>query len=266
MPAHHLSHAESLFFGASYFEPAFAELGRKGAPISFPYKHSFGAVAAADTNMLVAAATGAELPNASTITYTTANAGTSPIDDAGLPATTSIVDSTGRTVSVWPIATPRNLVCTATHATSVVAMTITITGYDRWKQKMIEQFDITATGTSKTDTGDKAFAYVESIAIQSAGNATTNTLNIGTGTKLGLPFRLAVKGDLIAFNADGVNEVNTLVAAVDSAATATTGDVRGTVTPNTAPNGTVVFTAWFMPGGGAPVTKEDLFGVAQYAG
>ena len=265
---HHLSHSTELFYGGAYFPPAQATNKRRGAPMSLPYRHVFGAVEAADADLIVDAATSTELPNATTIIYTTDDDGSSPFDNADTPAPTTIVTAAGETVSVWPLDVPRNLVAAVTHGSAVVAMTIVVTGYDRWREKVVEQFDITAGGGSKTDVGNKALAFVESVAITSAGNATTNTLNLGSGTKLGLPYKLANVYDLLSYFAGAVEELAsvTIAAADTTAATATTGDVRGTVTPNTPPDGTDVHACWFLPADGDPTQRDDLAGVAQYAG
>ena len=138
--------------------------------------------------------------------------------------------------------TPRNITATATHATSVVAMTILVSGYDKYLQPMTEQLSIAATGTSQSATGKKAFAFVSSIAITSAGNATTNTLNVGWGSALGLPFQLLDKSNLIQnyFNEVPDSAWPTVVAAVTATPSATTGDVRGTVTMASALNASPV--------------------------
>ena len=77
------------------------------------------------------------------------------------------------------------------------------------------------------------------VAIASAGNSTTNTLNVGTGAVLGLPYFLEKKGHVLNASIDGVAEqINvssnaTVVAGVTtSPATTITGDVRGTIVFN----------------------------------
>ena len=262
---HHISRADEIYAGAARFERyASSRDGRDGLIAHFPILHEFGAPLALDADGLITGATGAELPNSTTTTYTTDDDGSSPFDNAATPAPSTIVDSLGNTVSVWALDVPRNVTAAVTHASSVVAMTIVVTGYDVYRQKMIEQFDITATGTSKSDAGLKAFAYIESYAITSAGNATANTLNMGWGDVLGLPFRIDAKHRVIPIGNGALDASATIVVADDTdPATATTGDVRGTIDFNTAANGTVQFACWIMP---ERDTKVNAFGVAQYSG
>lgn len=263
---HHLSNAEELFVGAGYVPQIHAANERNGVQMMPLTKAILGAAEAADADHIVDAATSTELPDTETVTYTTADDGSSPFDNADTPAIATLVTSTGASASVWPLDVPRNLVSVVTHASSVVAMTIVITGYDVYGEKVVETHAITATGTTKTANGKKAFAYIESIAITAAADAEANTLNLGTGAVLGMPYKLASAQDLLAFFADGTQEMAsaTVVAAVTTTATATTGDVRGTVTPDTAPDGSVSFAAWMFVAGMA--TAAGLKGVDQYGG
>lgn len=235
-PYQHLTSAEQTFVGAGVYPPMLAQNDGPGAPVTFVYKASLGSPVAADTNALIAAATSTELPNAATKTYTTANAGTSPVDDAGLPTAASVKMLDGQTYSVFPLDVPRNLTLAATHGSSLVAMTVTVTGFDAWGAKLVETLSISATGTSKTAAGKKAFRWIYSIAITSAGNATTNTLSVGFGNVFGLPYRLGETADVLRVVFGGATDPDaTLVAGVSATATATTGDVRGTVSPGGRP-------------------------------
>lgn len=187
--------------------------------------HNFGAVTAKVIDGLIKAATTAELPNVGTKTYSFTNQNTSPVDG---------------TLDDGIFLTPRNIVTTVTHASSVVAMNITWNGLDYYGKVMSELHVITATGTTKTVTGKKAFSKVTSVSIVSAGNATTNTMNAGSGDLIGLPYALTNMNGVFAM-VDGVMQTaHTLVAADVAVATTITGDVRGTWLPSTAPNGTAV--------------------------
>lgn len=200
---------------------------------------SLGTPALAVANLLVKAATTTSLPNNSTKTYDAATAGEAAPFDGG--ATTTSIQVNGSAVTVWDLRQGatygRNLVSVMTHSSAVVASTVTLTGYDWLGQPMSELFTHSAGGTSKSVTGKKAFAYVKTIVIVSAGNATTNTLNLGTGSAIGLPYRLEKIGHVGAASLGGVQELinvasnATVVAAVaTSPATVSTGDVRGTIT------------------------------------
>jgi hypothetical protein len=264
MSNHTLSRADNIFAGPAIFPPfhknSFANTS--GAPLTFVRQVDLGSPITLDANGLVDGATSTELPNNATKTYTTANDGSSPFDNADTPAVASIVDSTGTTRSVWPLDVPRNLTAAVTHASSAVAMTIVVTGFDVYGQKMVETLSTAATGQSQAAAGKKAFKSILSIAITSAGNATTNTLSLGWGDVLGLPFKADLKADVlrVSFN-DAWDDSATIVAADDTTATATTGDVRGTVDTNSAADGSRVI-VWMKADG---TTKESLVGIAQYS-
>lgn len=259
-----LSGADSLFVGRGYNARTAQFFGRPGVPAYIPVRADLGAPAVADADLLIVAATSTELPNASTKTYTCSGASASPYDGAAPYATIN-------GVTCWDVRDGatygRNLVSVTTHSSAVVASTILISGYDYTGQPMSELHTVTAGTTSKTVTGTKAFAYVHTVAIYSASDATANTVNIGTGSKLGLPFKLASLTDCIQANIAGVQELinvasnATVVAAVTSTATTSTGDVRGTVTFNTALDGSKHPTLWYYVAGHA--TGAGIAGVAQ---
>jgi hypothetical protein len=112
---------------------------------------------------------------------------------------------------------------------------ITITGWDQYGQPMSE---VIASGVvaSTTTNGKKAFYQILSV---SGSAATTSTITVGTTQLLGLPIRvtngvyLAHVGWSTGFAIDS----GSLVAADTATATTTTGDVRGTFSPSTAPDG-----------------------------
>ena len=160
----------------------------------------------------------------------------------------------------------RNLVSMMTHDSSIVASTILISGYDYAFQPMSELHTITATGVIRTATGTKAWAYVTSVAITAATDSTANTLNIGTGVRLGLPFALSDTDHFLKAAFGGVQELinvasnATVYSAVTSTATTTSGDVRGTISFNATLDGTEC-TAWYYVSGHA--TGAGVYGVAQ---
>lgn len=243
MPTKHLvTKAEQVYYGGGNFAPLANTNQRSGVPVSFLTKVSLGSPAAADANFLVNAATSTELPDTTTITYTSATDGTSPLDDTTRAAVSTVKVADGSSQSVFVLPTPRALTLVVTHASSVVAMTTLITGYDVYGRLQTELHTTTATGTTKTTVGKKAFKYVKSIAFTSAGNATTNTANLGTNDILGLPYKLASKADCLGvwFN-DTADASATIVAAdATSPATNATGDPRGTVDTNSAADGSAV--------------------------
>ena len=249
MSEHTISHADALFWGNS------KKLGgddKRGVPMTPIYQADLGAPITLDVNGLLIAATSTELPDTETVTYTFADdGGTSPLDGANQ---TGILD------------VARNITTLTTHSSSIVAMTVVITGEDEYGEALVEKLTIAATGTSAADNGIKAFKSVSTIAITAAADAEANTLNVGFGDVLGLPFRLSGEYDVLASYADATEELAsaTVVAAVTTTATSTTGDVRGTVLPNTATDGSVNFRVWMKVNGVA--TDAEAYGVTQYGG
>jgi hypothetical protein len=260
MSKHNISSATSLFVGDGYAPPVYGALGSKGVPIQLLTQCTWSTPAVADADLLIVAATSTELPNNATKTYTPATNGTSPTDNAAVPAAATLTTSTGATATVWTLDAPRNLAITT--STAAADTIVTFTGYDVYKVKIVEQITI-ATGAS-SGVGAKAFKYVESIAIYSASDITSDTVNIGTGSKLGLPYKLAKKSDLIrAYHTGAMDDSVTVVAAVTTTASATTGDVRGTVTMNSALDGNEIV-AWMVVAD--PNSDAGIRGVTQYGG
>lgn len=260
MSKQNISGADEVFIGKGYDARAYGVNGAKGVPIVFLTRATWAAPAVADADLLIVAATSTELPNNATKTYTPATNGTSPTDNGSVPAAAVITTSTGASATVWTLDAARNLAITTT--TAAADTVITITGYDEYMVKVIET--ITIATAASAGVGVKAFKYVESIAIYSAGDITTDTINIGTGSKLGLPYKLAKKSDLIrAYHTGAMDDSVTVVAAVTTTATATTGDVRGTITMNSALDGNEIVAYMVVSGRQTP---EGILGVDQYGG
>lgn len=255
---HHLTHADQLFWGDAFHPGLWEANKRNGVRVMLPSWKLLGTPVVGDDDSMVDAATSTELPNNATITYTPDTDGTSPTD--GAQGTTTV-----KGVTYWVLDVPRNVSCLTTHATSIVAMTVKVTGLDEYFEPMSETITVAATGTSETDAGLKAFKYIRSIAITSAGNATTNTLNVGFGDVLGLPYRVNSKDHILIFENLVPVATGTFVAAVTTdPATAITGDVRGTIDPTATLNGSIRIAAQFL--NLDPSTKKTLLGVTQFAG
>lgn len=257
-----LSKADNIFVGNAYDPGVFEVTSSKGAPVSFLAKIDLGSPVAAVADALIKAATSTELPNNATKTYSAGDGVASPLDSASLPAVTTF-SLAGGTITAWPLDVPRAVTAAGTHNSAFVTCTITITGYTIYKQKVVETLTLSGTTTASA-AGKKAFKYITSIAITSAGNATTDTINIGWGDVLGLPYKLAAKSDLLGvwFN-DTLDSSVTVVLADTSTVSATTGDTRGTVDPNSACDGSAV-KLWMHV---ADVqTSAGLRGVTPYTG
>lgn len=123
---------------------------------------------------------------------------------------------------------PRNVVAAWTN-TAV----ITVTGTDEYGNVIVES---SASGTSLT--GNKAFKTITKVRV----SANVTGLTVGSGVVLGLPVFLPDVPDVTREIMDGAAATaGTVVAGDQTAATATTGDVRGTYSPNSAPNGARVY-------------------------
>lgn len=135
----------------------------------------------------------------------------------------------------------RNISITA--GTTTATSTITLTGYDQWRQLMTEQISIPSGNRSATTFfGAKAFKY-----LASAVPTTTAVGNISIG--VGDVFGMAVRADYweqtnIFWNGSGVaTKLGFTAAATTSPATNTTGDVRGTIQVSTNGTGTAATVA-----------------------
>lgn len=124
---------------------------------------------------------------------------------------------------------PRNVVAGWTN-TAV----ITVTGTDEYGNVVVE-----SSGSGTSFTGKKAFKTVTQVRV----SANVTGLTVGSGVVLGLPVFLPDVPDVVreAVNAAVPGTGGTIVAGDQTAATATTGDVRGTYSPNSAPNDTNVY-------------------------
>ena len=129
---------------------------------------------------------------------------------------------------------PRALNVTTGSGTTT-SSNITITGYDVYGQPMSE---VIASGTvaSTTTPGKKAFYQISSVA---GSAATTSTIVVGTTQLLGIPVRVIDGGYIchIGWNNSFAIDGGTFAAAAQVTATTTTGDVRGTFSPSSAPDG-----------------------------
>lgn len=155
-----------------------------------------------------------------------------------LSATTALINGTLAASGLATLDVPRNLQLISSNAGDTT-QTATIRGFDEYGEAVTETK--TMNGTVSV-TGLKAFKTVASITFSAA---LAGNLTVGTGTRLGLPFRMRI-GDLITVKADNAVEVPTTITVADTATpTGATGDIRGTVAPSTAMNGTVQYSMLF---------------------
>ncbi len=234
MSKHHITGSNSLFYGNAYNAGAQATNGRRGVPLLPLQKFTLTNPVALDADGIAAAQAVAAAGN---LTLNGALASGGSFTEAG---------GFARAVQI-----------VSTNAGDTT-QTATVTGTDYWGQTVVET--LTFNGTTAV-VSDKTFKTVTQIAISAAltGNASAGTTN-----KFGLPYKLSSSDDVLFVNAAGADEKSssTIVTAdATSPATATTNDVRGAITPNTAANGTNDYSFWFHVDDVA-----NAFGVAQYAG
>ena len=168
-----------------------------------------------------------------TVPVTLQAAGLATSQNPGSAAGFTLTAGTGVTARLRPegvteyvLDVPRCVTITAAGANTA---TYTVTGYDQYGQKMTQTLSAPSTSTVATL---KAFKTVISV-VNANATAGTNGLTVGFNDTLGLPFRLTDLGYVTncMFNqaAVTINSTNIKVADQTATATASTGDVRGTV-------------------------------------
>jgi hypothetical protein len=165
------------------------------------------------------------------------------------------VDLTG--VTPFPEPFGRTLVIVASGAGT---STVLVNGWDYLHQPIAER--VTLAGATPVQM-KKAFKDFNNIVIDNFTAATT--VNIGSGTGLGLPYKaIRVSWEV----ANGVvAAAGTLTAGVlTDPQTATTGDPRGTYVPTTALNGTTIISAAFdFVNDVNTANNGGLHGIRQFA-
>jgi hypothetical protein len=150
---------------------------------------------------------------------------------------TSVRNARGETV--LQLDTPSTVNITA--AAGATTRSYTVTGYDRYGQKMSELIPNVA--ASSTASGKKAFYQVLTIAVDGATTnnvSAGNTNAAGTNRILGSPIRFTDFGYIYPKwnNTLAADAGTPVVADATSPATTATGDVRGTYQPSSAVDGT----------------------------
>ncbi len=220
------------------------------------------AVAATAMTLVTASATGITAG----VTITRADTGATV---TGLLAIDSAMTSVGygsaKTVNIWDPTTAisRNIKITSNGADQTG--TFTIKGYDLYGFPLTE----TITGTAATAattvavSGVKAFKYVASVTPNGTVNSTG--LIVGTGDVIGLPLRADRFSELSIFYGNtAVTVLTGFTAANTTAATATTGDNRGTYALQTSSNGVLRLAVKQSPLPANVSTTAGLTGINQF--
>ncbi len=224
-----LSLATEMYAGRGRYAPLLGSNGRTGVPMMAVTKISMGAPVIGDANGFVVS------QNLTALGVFSSS------------VTVAVALAAGALAGVCDV--PRNVV--AAWTTTAV---LTVTGTDEYDNVISEA---SASGTSMA--GKKAFKTVTNITV----SVNVTGLTVGTGDVLGLPYVLTAESDVLAFYTDAVEEKLSavFVAAVATAATTTTGDVRGTVNPNATLDGSVELVLWMHVQDNG--SKTGLVGVTQ---
>lgn len=148
-------------------------------------------------------------------------------------------------------------------AGNLAGVTLTVTGYDRYGQRL--SFSLAGPNISTVNT-TKTFRGVISVA---SSAAVGSALQVGSTNIVGLPFRVTDRAYVshVGYNNVLTRDAGTLVLGdATSPATATTGDVRGTYTPSGPTSGTqrvVVVMALTGIQCGPNATRLGAYGVNQ---
>ena len=132
-----------------------------------------------------------------------------------------------------------------TAASGATYATATVTGYDAFGYPMTEAITISA---GSAVNGKKAFKYIKSVVLSGGSADTTHAYSVGTADVFGLPIRADSFAEVTVNYATSktattlITSAASFVAADLTAATSTTGDVRGTyaATSSTGTNRLVV--------------------------
>ena len=168
------------------------------------------------------------------------NTTTKQLYRTGLPIPLDVVFNGARATGILDYA--RNVVITVTHASAVVAVSGVITGVDQYGKVLTEAWSVTAGTTSKTFTGKKGFARVDSISVVAVADASADTVAAGHGNVFGLDANLDVASAVKEVVDGAVVTTGTFVAKSSAA----TDDQRGTYSPSTAPDGAHDYTVYYL--------------------
>ena len=155
-------------------------------------------------------------------------------NDAGLRANAAIGAGGAIALLASALDVPRNIIITSAGNDS--GRTFTVTGKDVYGNTVVEAITGANVGVAA---GKKAFSGSVAISIDAAA---AGNVKIGWGNVLGLPVYLPNAVHILKELQDGAAPTaGTTVAGDQSFPSATTGDVRGTYVPNSAPDGTKAY-------------------------
>jgi hypothetical protein len=172
------------------------------------------------------------------------------------------------TIQMWNQLDMISRAVSITSTGSQVVQNFVVRGFDIYGYPMTET--ITTVGTTAiTTNGKKAFKYIQSVTPSVTDAA--GSYSVGTQDIIGFPLRtenFTVGNEwdnTIVYNGAVIGASTGYTAAVLTTPTATTGDVRGTYTLQSASNGTKVLQISQTPQLAAYGSAIGLFGQPQYA-
>ncbi len=237
---HTITHADKVYRGNAFLD-GYSPDGRRGLEMPHVYVKEYGAIASYDADGIVSS-------YVSTGAYANMLTNTASVCKGALVTTALMSEIT--------LDVPRNILLTASNAES---KRIIITGRDEYGEVMVESIYACAAGVTS---GKKAFKVLTSITTTVAF---ASTISIGTGNRIGLPFKLPNKGKFLGLTIDGgATGGYTLVAAHATTANGSSSnadaDVRGTIATTTVPDSAKLFTITMLVDGS---TRNKAFGVPQ---
>ncbi len=155
-----------------------------------------------------------------------------------------------------------------TAAASATYATATVSGYDCYGFPLVEAITLSA---GSQVSGKKAFKYIKSVVLSGGTADTTHAYSVDTTDVFGLPLRSDSFGDILINSATSLTAVTLITAATSylpadrTAATTTTGDVRGTYAGFTSSTGANKLIIRQSPQAFNIGSTAGLFGVTQYS-
>ncbi len=269
---HTITHADEIYVGNA-FKGGYSPDGRRGIKMTHVYAHEFRSTAGVapvtkDVDGIFASYTTPSLLSPTAI-------GTG----GNFVSLVSGALTSGPGASIIEFDVPRNLTFQVSGAGTATKAILQVRGLNQYGETMVES--IPGGASQVAVSGTQMFKSIHHLSFGGATIAyatqiltAATVIRLGTGDRLGLPFNLAKKGDLINVAADG--SPMTVCGATGSniysfgigasAATAMTSsggqpDARGYILPTTpAPNGTVQYTAMMIVD---HTTERKAFGPPQ---
>ncbi len=182
-------------------------------------------------------------------------------------AMTTVTFGQAGTIQIWDPtkAISRNVTITSNGTDTTGSYTVK--GYDIYGFPLTETITGAAgvAGTTALAQGAKAFKYIASVTPNATVNSTGAT--VGVGDIIGLPLRADRFPELsVSVGNTAIVASTGFTAGVTTAATATSGDVRGTYGLQSSSNGVLRIAVYQAPQVSNVSSSTGLVGVAQYSG